>query len=341
MDNNKRRIPIGIRIFSLVIPSILLISFTLFRDKLPKPIGSIAIGFLWFIVGLLIFDAIFSALKHNKEDKLLNGRVMAYPTTAEFVKATLKSTSSVNGRVTRAFKNIVFTYVDNTGITRKVKSVKVYTDKEARYLEHLKRFDIVMNGRIAVITQDLTDAENKIEDIEESRGEHLSMPMPPVHDHYKGMLLVLGVVIILGFGLFGYAIYSFTQGIVIGAILELLAGAVVVYSICAMTIPTVLVYKKGTIERAKLLGVSHINSTNGVYHSYKAILDRADHNEVSIPSEEWANLIERLEGQELTIKVYGSKVILDCESIYKEYFVNGELASKVSLNDIEYKDLNK
>ena len=125
--------------------------------------GSI-IGLILCPVGILLF--VFGLLRAIQISKVRNLMydASAIETTANFVKSKVSSytSTSINGVPTsmNVYRKIIYTYIDENGVSHTVKSTLSYFGNQVDYLKNLGAFRIKCKGKVSVIIEPLPDTNS-------------------------------------------------------------------------------------------------------------------------------------------------------------------------------------
>lgn len=116
-----------------------------------KSVWGIYLGFSGFLLTITIIDMIRLFIGEYRENLLLKGKIKGTQTTGRFVFSKVKVSGSGG-----THSHINFSYIDENGVERNRQSYRLYRNYEVAYLKDLDNIEVVCNGKIAVIIEDLS-----------------------------------------------------------------------------------------------------------------------------------------------------------------------------------------
>lgn len=125
--------------------------------------GSI-IGLILCPIGILMFGfGILRTIQISRVNNLIYD-ASSIETTATFVSSKVSSytSTSINGVPTsmNVYRKIIYTYIDEGGISHTVKSTFSYFNNQVEYLKNMGTFRIKCRGKVSVIIEPIPDTNS-------------------------------------------------------------------------------------------------------------------------------------------------------------------------------------
>ena len=253
------------------------------RPAWTLPLMIEAISLILFITGILVFDIsnnlpivaivylgfsglifLLSSIEsfrlligEIKENRLIKGKIKSFKTTANFLYSKFKSEFQVKRRSTiiylKTHHQIKYSYIDENGISRTKMSYKVYSPKEIMYLKKLKTFDVLVNGKNAVIIEDLNNStidnfynnetSDKIQNNNITSSHAISQDskktLPPFANNSTLIFSAICSVLFC-FALIGLGIYFICNKKIIDGIVTILCSCTPLYCLYKFVLPKII-----------------------------------------------------------------------------------------------------
>ena len=120
------------------------------------------VGIIMLVYGIIRTKAI------KAMNKVLNDE-SAYTTTAKFIGSKISGYSKTDVKVANVeiptsinvFHKIIYSYVDENGVERTVRSVLTYFPQQAKYLKEKGEFAIKCKGKVSAIIEELPEVSGR------------------------------------------------------------------------------------------------------------------------------------------------------------------------------------